>query len=57
MPEVYFTDTKSKAVFAADLSKPQFKMLVVGLEAGGQIPVHPGEEGAYTRIDLWIKRS
>jgi hypothetical protein len=38
MPEVYFTDTKSKVVFAADGPKPQFlfdtpqfKTLVVGL--------------------------
>lgn len=54
MPEVYFTDTKSKAVFAADGPKPQFlfdtpqfKALVVGLEAGGQIPIHAGEAAMY----------
>lgn len=54
MPEVYFTNTKSIAVFAADGPKPQFlfdtpqfKALVVGLEAGGQIPVHPGEAAMY----------
>ena len=54
MPEVYFTDTKSRAVFAADgpkpqflIDTPQFKVLVVGLEAGGQIPVHPGEAAMY----------
>lgn len=54
MPEIYFPDTKSKAVFAADGPKPQFlietqefKALVVGLEAGGQIPVHPGEIAMY----------
>ena len=43
--QIYFTDTKAKAVFAADgpkpqflIDTPQFKALVVGLEAGGQIP-------------------
>lgn len=54
IPEVYFAETKSKAVFAADgpkpqflLDTPQFKALVVGLEAGGQIPVHEGEAAMY----------
>lgn len=57
MPEVsqiYFAETKSKAVFAAEGPKPQFlidtpkfKALVVGLEAGGQIPIHPGEAAMY----------
>jgi quercetin dioxygenase-like cupin family protein len=54
MPDIYFTDTKSKAVFSAEGPKPQFlfdmpqfKVLVVGLEAGGQIPVHPGETAMY----------
>ncbi|GAB4500137.1 MAG: hypothetical protein OHK003_18990 [Anaerolineales bacterium] len=52
--QVYVLDTKLKAVFAADGPKPQFlldtphfKALVVGLEAGGQIPVHPGEAAMY----------
>ena len=52
--QIYFTDTKSKAVFAAEGPKPQFlidtpkfKVLVVGLEAGGQIPAHPGEAAMY----------
>lgn len=52
--QIYFADTKSKAVFAADGPKPQFlidtpkfKVLVVGLEAGGQIPAHPGEAAMY----------
>lgn len=52
--EVYFGETKSKAVFTADgpkpqflIDTPQFKALVVGLEAGGQIPVHPGEAAMY----------
>ncbi len=54
MSEIYFPDTKSKAVFAADgpkpqflLETPQFKALVVGLEAGQQIPVHPSEAAIY----------
>lgn len=52
--QIYFVETKSKAVFAEDGPKPQFlintptfKSLVVGLEAGGQIPVHPGETAMY----------
>lgn len=54
IPEIYFLDTKSKAVFGADGPKPQFlldlphfKVLVVGLEAGQQIPLHPGETAMY----------
>jgi quercetin dioxygenase-like cupin family protein len=54
MPDIYFPETKSQAVFAADGPKPQFlidtskfKVLVVGLEAGGQIPVHPAETAMY----------
>jgi quercetin dioxygenase-like cupin family protein len=50
----YFVDTKAQAVFSPDGPKPQFlidtpnfKALVVGLEAGGQIPVHPGEAAMY----------
>ena len=52
--QIYFADTKAKAVFAADGPKPQFlidtpnfKALVVGLEAGGQISAHPGEVAMY----------
>jgi quercetin dioxygenase-like cupin family protein len=51
---IYFVNVKEKAVFATDGPKPQFlidtpqlKALVVGLEAGGQIPVHPGETAMY----------
>ena len=58
MPDIYFPDVKSKAVFAADGPKPQFifdtpqfKALVVGLEAGGQIPVHAGEAAMYHFIE------
>ena len=52
--EIYFADTLAKAVFSADGPKPQFlidtphfKVLVVGLEAGQQIPLHPGESAMY----------
>jgi quercetin dioxygenase-like cupin family protein len=54
MSNNYFPDIKSKAVFSFNgpkpqflIDTPQFKALVVGLEAGGQIPVHPGEAAAY----------
>jgi mannose-6-phosphate isomerase-like protein (cupin superfamily) len=54
MSDIYFSDTKSKAVFSTEGPKPQFlfdtpqfKALVVGLEAGGQIPYHPGEAAMY----------
>ncbi|MBV6393645.1 MAG: hypothetical protein KPEEDBHJ_02887 [Anaerolineales bacterium] len=54
MPDIYFKDAKSKAVFSADgpkpqflMDTPQFKALVVGLEAGQQIPIHPGEAAMY----------
>ena len=50
----YFLDTKAQAVFSPEGPKPQFlidtphfKTLVVGLEAGGQIPAHPGEMAMY----------
>ena len=52
--EIYTTDTKARAGFATDGPKPQFlmdtpgfKVLVVGLEAGQQIPLHPGEAAMY----------
>ena len=54
IPEIYFADTKSKAVFAADGPKPNFlvalpgfKALVAGLEAGQQIPLHPDKPAIY----------
>lgn len=56
--QIYFTDTKAKAVFAVDGPKPQFlidtpnfKALVVGLEAGAQIPAHPGEVAMYHYLE------
>ncbi len=58
MSNNYFPDLKSKAVFASDGPKPQFlidipqfKALVVGLNAGQQIPVHPGEAAMYYFIE------
>lgn len=52
--QIYFIDTKAKAVFSSGgpkpqflIDTPQFKALVVGLEAGGQIPAHPGEAAMY----------
>ncbi len=52
--KIYFIDTKARAVFAADSPKPQFlidtpqfKALVVGLEPGQQLPVHPGAAAMY----------
>lgn len=54
MSEIYFADTKSKAVFSAQGTSPQFlmqapnfKALVVGLNAGQQIPPHPGDAAMY----------
>lgn len=54
MSNIYFPDTKSNVVFAPDGPKPQFlvdtpqfKALVVGLEPGQQVPVHPGEAAMY----------
>lgn len=52
--QIYFASAKSKVGVAADgpkpqflMDTPQFKALVVGLEAGGQISVHPGEAAMY----------
>jgi quercetin dioxygenase-like cupin family protein len=52
--QIYFAEVKAKAVFSTEgpkpqflINTPQFKALVVGLEAGGQIPVHPGEAAMY----------
>jgi quercetin dioxygenase-like cupin family protein len=52
--QLYFADTKSKAVFAPEGPQPQFlidtpgfKTLVVGLEAGSYIPAHPDQAAMY----------
>ncbi|MBE7535499.1 MAG: cupin domain-containing protein [Anaerolineales bacterium] len=54
MPNNYFPELRSKAVFAPEgprpqflTDTPQFKALVAGLEAGQQIPVHPAEAALY----------
>ncbi len=54
MSEFYFSDIKSKAVFSAEgprpqflIDTPQFKALVVGLEAGQQLPPHPAEASVF----------
>ncbi len=54
MSDIYVSNTKTRAVFAADgpkpqflLDTPQFKVLVVGLEPAQQIPLHPGEAAMY----------
>ncbi len=51
---VFFADVKAKAVFGADhprpqflLDAPQYKALVVGLQAGQRIPPHPEEPAMY----------
>ncbi len=58
MPDIYLADTNSKAVFAADgpkpqflIDTPQFKVLIVGLEAGGQIPVHADRSAGEPETD------
>jgi quercetin dioxygenase-like cupin family protein len=52
--QIYFSDTRSKAVFAADGPQPQFlidtptfKALVVGLEPGSHIPAHADQAAMY----------
>ena len=52
--QIYFADTKSEAIFAADgpqpqflIDTPRFKTLVVGLEAGSYIPAHPDQAAMY----------
>ena len=52
--QLYFSDTKSKAIFAADgpqpqflIDTPEFKTVVIGLEAGSHIPVHPDQAAMY----------
>lgn len=52
--QIYFADTKSKAVFGEEgpqpqflIDTPKFKTLVVGLEAGGHIPAHTDDVAMY----------
>jgi quercetin dioxygenase-like cupin family protein len=51
---LFFPDWHDKIIFSAGRPQPQVlheddkvKVVVVGLEPGGQIPVHPGEAGVY----------
>ena len=55
MPQtLFFPDWRDKIVYATGGPQPQvlhednkIKVVVVGLEPGGQIPVHPGDTGVY----------
>ncbi len=58
MPDIFSTtylpNIKDRAVFSPDGPNPQFlidtpayKVLVVGLEAGQQVPLHPAELAMY----------
>ncbi len=54
MPSIFYTDTKAQATFGETGPQPQFlldsepfKVLVAGLEAGQQIPVHPESASMY----------
>lgn len=51
---LFFADWRDRVIFSAPGPQPQvlheddkFKVVVAGLEAGGQIPVHPGSAGVY----------
>jgi mannose-6-phosphate isomerase-like protein (cupin superfamily) len=51
---LFFPDWRERIVFSAPGPQPQvlheddkIKVVVVGLEAGGQIPAHPGGGGVY----------
>ena len=51
---LFFPDWRDKVIFSAAGPQPQvlheddtIKVVVVGLEPGGQIPVHPGSFGVY----------
>jgi len=54
MPTIFYADTKAQAAFGETGPQPrflldseQFKVLVAGLEAGQQIPVHPESASMY----------
>jgi quercetin dioxygenase-like cupin family protein len=56
--EIYHADIKSLAVFAADgprqqvlIDTPKLKAILVGLEAGQHIPVHPEQAALYHFLD------
>lgn len=54
LPTIYYADTKAQAAFAASGPQPRFlldsehfKVVLAGLEAGQQIPVHPDAMAVY----------
>lgn len=54
LPTIYYADTKAQAAFAATGPQPRFlldsehfKVVLAGLEAGQQIPVHPDAMAVY----------
>jgi len=54
MPTIFYADTKAQAVFGETGPRPRFlldsdpfKVLVAGLEAGQQIPIHPESASMY----------
>ena len=54
MPTIFYADTEAQAVFGQAGPQPQFlldsehfKVVLVGLEAGQQIPVHPETMAMY----------
>ncbi len=54
MPTIFYADTKAQAVFGKTGPQPRFLLdsepfqaLVVGLEAGQKIPVHPESAALY----------
>lgn len=55
---LFFPDWRAKVVFAAGGPQPQVlyedgkvKVVVAGLEPGGQIPLHPGDFGVYHFVE------
>ena len=53
-PDIYHADVKELAVFAADgpkphmlIDAPDLKAMLIGLEAGQHIPVHPEHAALY----------
>ncbi len=54
MPTIFYADTKAQAAFGETGPQPRFlldsepfKVLVAGLEAGQQIPIHPESASMY----------
>jgi quercetin dioxygenase-like cupin family protein len=53
-PVLFFSNWRDRVIFSASGPQPQvlhedakIKVVVVGLEPGGQIPAHPGDLGVY----------